>query len=633
MSTMIVLDPSSGGRVFEGVGAVSAGASSRHLVDFPEPQRSQVLDYLFMPGFGASLQHLKVEIGGDDNSTCGSEPSHVRVREELSAPRARGYEFWLMAEARKRNPQIQLEGLPWCYPSWIKERFSQDSADWLVAFLEVARRDYGMEIDWLAAGQNELGTDLAWVADVLRPTLDRRGFGAVRLQGPDDNKDMWKVFEEFARDPHLARAVEASGYHYLSGWLPNLADDANAVTDLAKASGKSLWASEDFSCSGRTWDKALLWARLINKFYIRDRVTKVLAWCPVDSILPGVPFAGTGLMQAYESWSGHYEVWPAVWTTAHTTQFAQPGWRYVDSACGCFDPADWRGTHVGLHDPESGDWSLIVCTEEARDIEIRVVPALKRGPVRVRRSTAAEQFEEIPAPIEESGVYRMRLEAHAVYTFSTVASGNKGDHGAVPVSRPVPLPFREDFSRSELGTSPSFFSDQVGTFEVVEREDGKGRCLRQMAAGRGILWMRDYRTPYTVFGDSRWSIVAIQAAVRVVAGKVEVGGRFSRPASLDTSLTLGADGRWDLIAHADFCPGEKTPWIGESKSLASGIVPDFEPAAWQVLRIAFLQDNVRAWINGRELGWFYIPGAQSGLAYLASTWHPNSFADIVVEPT
>ena len=48
------------GRTFEGVGAVSAGASSRLLIGYPEPQRSQILEYLFKSGYGAALQHLKV---------------------------------------------------------------------------------------------------------------------------------------------------------------------------------------------------------------------------------------------------------------------------------------------------------------------------------------------------------------------------------------------------------------------------------------------------------------------------------------------------------------------------------------------------------------------------------------------
>ncbi len=73
----IRLKASDTGRVFQGVGAVSAGASTRLLCDYEEPYRDDILDFLFKPGFGAGFQHLKVEIGGGENSTCGSEPSHA----------------------------------------------------------------------------------------------------------------------------------------------------------------------------------------------------------------------------------------------------------------------------------------------------------------------------------------------------------------------------------------------------------------------------------------------------------------------------------------------------------------------------------------------------------------------------
>src|ERR1022692_1269331 len=100
----IVLDAGNEGRVFEGLGAVSAGASSRLLVDYREPQRSQILDYLFKPNFGAALQHLKVEVGSDVNSTDGSEPSHMRSSTDHDY--TRGYEWGLMEEGKKRNTKI-----------------------------------------------------------------------------------------------------------------------------------------------------------------------------------------------------------------------------------------------------------------------------------------------------------------------------------------------------------------------------------------------------------------------------------------------------------------------------------------------------------------------------------------------
>ena len=70
--TKIVLDDADSGRVFEGIGAISAGGSSRNLVDYPEKQKFEILDYMFKPKFGANLQHLKVEIGGGENDTAAA---------------------------------------------------------------------------------------------------------------------------------------------------------------------------------------------------------------------------------------------------------------------------------------------------------------------------------------------------------------------------------------------------------------------------------------------------------------------------------------------------------------------------------------------------------------------------------
>ena len=114
--TIIKLRDTNEGRVFEGIGALSAGASSKLLSDYPEEYRNQILDLLFKPRFGASLQQIKVEIGGDVNSTDGSEPSHARTRDELLKPQPlfyqRGYEWMILKEAKKRNPSIFVLPVP-----------------------------------------------------------------------------------------------------------------------------------------------------------------------------------------------------------------------------------------------------------------------------------------------------------------------------------------------------------------------------------------------------------------------------------------------------------------------------------------------------------------------------------------
>ena len=158
----VTLDGDSKGKIFEGIGALSAGASSRLLVDYPEPYRSQILDYLFKPNYGASLQHLKVEIGADVNSTDGSEPSSMRSRADHNYNR--GYEWWLMEEARKRNPPIILDTLPWGAPGWVGDGhfYSEDMADYVADFLEGAKTYHHLDIAYTGIW-NETQFDAAYV--------------------------------------------------------------------------------------------------------------------------------------------------------------------------------------------------------------------------------------------------------------------------------------------------------------------------------------------------------------------------------------------------------------------------------------------------------------------------------------
>ena len=101
-----VTDTAGLGRRFDGIGGLSAGASSALLFAYPEPHRSHILDYLFLPNFGASLHILKVEIGGDSQSTDGTEASHMRTPSAEQANFNRGYEWWLMKEAKVSLPLV-----------------------------------------------------------------------------------------------------------------------------------------------------------------------------------------------------------------------------------------------------------------------------------------------------------------------------------------------------------------------------------------------------------------------------------------------------------------------------------------------------------------------------------------------
>ena len=620
--TTITLSADDEGRVFEGIGAVSAGASTRNLFDYPEKERAEVLDFLFKPKFGAGFQHLKVEIGSGENSTCGSEPSHVITSEELLDPKPRGYEFWFMAEARKRNPEIILECLPWAYPSWVGTRFSQESADWFVAFFEVARKYYGLEIDWVSAAQNEMGTDLNWIANHLRPTLDAHGFLKVKLQAPDDDSEYWQVFDELEKNPELNKLIDAVGYHYVDGRQPWEIDQkaGRDATDKAKQSGKPLWASEEWSQSGEEWGgKGTLYlARLMNKLYTRDRITKYEIWSPFDGIYNQIIWANTGALQADSPWDGHYTIWPAVWALAHTTQFAEPGWKYMDSACGQFDTTTRRGNHVALRNPKTGDWSVIMVTGEKKKVKLNIGSGLKTGPVYVWKSTEKDQFINKKSLKLRNGSVEIELEPNAIYTLTSTTGQQKGSYGTPPESKPFPFPYTENFDEYSYGETPRFFSDQKGTFETCLSPKG-GICLAQIVPEQGILWYNNWLLkPHSLFGDLNWQDYAIEGDVLLTGGDVEIGGRYADRNKLGFRWILTSDGRWQLN------------W--QYTTLASGQIEKFKPTDWHHLKLEMNGYQISGFVDGEKMVTVSNKTDSKGMAFIASTYDGNMFDNIRVEP-
>src|ERR1700677_4558988 len=137
-TTTISVNGTSAGLTFGGIGAISGGGgNSRLLTDYPAAEQQEILDYLFKPDYGASLQILKVEIGGDTNSTDGSESSIEHTSGAVDCNN--GYEWWLMEQAKALNPNIKFYGLAWGAPGWIGSTFwTTDTINYLVSWLNCA---------------------------------------------------------------------------------------------------------------------------------------------------------------------------------------------------------------------------------------------------------------------------------------------------------------------------------------------------------------------------------------------------------------------------------------------------------------------------------------------------------------
>ena len=149
--TRITLNLKDGGPIYDGVGGVlGGGGNARYLVDYPAAQRQQILKYLFKPDYGASLQILKLEIGGDSDTSDGAEPSIEHTRGHIDCHA--GYELAIARQAVQLNPGLKLYALQWAAPGWVSQgrdhRFTTRDIDYLLDWLGCARRQ-GLRISYL----------------------------------------------------------------------------------------------------------------------------------------------------------------------------------------------------------------------------------------------------------------------------------------------------------------------------------------------------------------------------------------------------------------------------------------------------------------------------------------------------
>src|SRR5271165_4503542 len=210
----ITIDGTGAGRIFDGIGAVGSGGSSRLLIDYPEPQRSQILDFLFKPNYGASLQTLKVEVGGEENSGVGAEPTHMRSAVDQNF--TRGYEWWLMEQAVARNPNITLQILPWGAPGWIGggNYYSDDMIAYLINFINGARTNHGLTIATVGIW-NEVAPNTTWIKN-LKAALTAAGL-STKVAAADESSSAgteWEIVDAMNGDAALKSAVDIVASHY-----------------------------------------------------------------------------------------------------------------------------------------------------------------------------------------------------------------------------------------------------------------------------------------------------------------------------------------------------------------------------------------------------------------------------------
>jgi galactosylceramidase len=556
-SQVIRLDGAAGGKRFEGIGVVNGGgATSVLLKDYPEPQRSQIFDLVFKPKFGASVSALLVEIPGDGNSTQGSMPSHMHTRSDLDY--SRGYMWWILQEAKKRNPNLTLDGSAWSAPGWVGNGnfWSQDTADYYVKWLQGLRSVYGLEFDALGC-RNERGDSYSF-AKLLRTTLDANGFEKVKVHGFDNwPSNKLQFVKNMATDEKLRDAIGIISAHTFSTKDPSNQGAASPeAQELAAKWNKPIWNTEEHVYL-KGFDCAISIVQAFNDNFISSGVTRVVNWYDIAALYPMEPYSeDPAMLLAHWPWSGHYEVREALWGYAHYGQFTEVGWQYLKSGCG---ELSGGGSFATLKSP-ANDYSVIIETKNAKapqQVQFEISGGLSSKPLCVWRSNAKEQFMRQANIQPANGTFTVTLEPDSIYSLSTTTGQQKGSFDNIPAPKPFPFPYLETFEEyatpKDFGYLPRYTADIAEAFEIVERPDQQGKCLRQVVPVQPNAWAPEYM-PYTIVGDNQWQDYEVSADVYLnpgdsagVMGRVNDVGYGYGSIPKGYFLQLGDDGQCRLV--------------------------------------------------------------------------------------
>ncbi|HEV2641048.1 MAG TPA: ricin-type beta-trefoil lectin domain protein [Actinocrinis sp.] len=598
VSTSITVNGTSSGRTFDGIGAISGGGgNSRLLTNYPAAQQTQILDYLFKPGYGADLQILKVEIGGDGNSTDGSESSIEHTAGNVQCNT--GYEFWLMEQAKALNPNIKLYGLAWTAPGWIGggNFWSTDMINYLVSWLGCAKAD-GLTINYLG-GWNERGYNISWY-EQLRSTLNADGYSAVQIVGADSD---WSVANDIDSNSAFANAVQIIGSHYPCGGDGGSADSCS-TTSQALSSGKQLWASENGSQDENSGAPAMI--RSIIRGYTDAKMTAYINWPLVAAIYPNLGYDTTGLMVANQPWSGAYEVGAETWTTAQVTQFTSPGWHFLDSGSGYLGGSESNGSYVTLKSTSGSDYSTILETTTAtaaQTANFTVSGGLSTGAVHVwatnlASNNPADYFVHTQDITPTNGTYSLTLQPGYIYTVTTTTGQGKGT-AASPAKAALALPYTDSFDSYATGSEADLLSDQNGAFQAEPCTGRSGQCVQQVAAQSPINW-DGASNPYTLLGDLSWANYKVSAdalmqqsgAVQLL-GRVETQQAFAVAGINDYYLQLSSTGAWSIV---------KNTTSATLTTLKSGTIAAPGTGTWHNLALSFQDSTITAAIDGTTVG-------------------------------
>jgi hypothetical protein len=319
-----------------------------------------------------------------------------------------------------------------------------------------------------------------------------------------------------------------------------------------------------------------------------------------------------------------------IWVTAHTTQFARPGWQYLDSSSGYLPE---KGTYVALKSPNTKDWSIVLETIDAKKpqkISFAIDGGLSTGTVHIWETNSQKTFENVAKVDPKTGSFTFTFEPESIYSLTTTTGQGKG--AAQPMALAAfPLPYADDFEKTALRHAPKYLSDQDGAFEVQPCEGRPGRCLEQVISVKPIPW-GPLPDPFTLAGDVTWADYSVAADVHfltaasaTIMGRIDSADAFQDGCKNGPSgylLRLKPDGEWELQS-VEFKKAVVTLASGTSK---------IDRAQWHRVELRFQGRHIMASLDGTTLAAVEDSEHSHGMFAVGTEWNHIQFDNLQVKP-
>ncbi|WP_234358682.1 GH59 galactosidase [Streptomyces sp. NRRL B-24085] len=396
------------GLTYKGLGLLSCNSTSNLLMDYKaeHPDRYWQLVRVLFGGRNPLINHVKIEMGSDTNTSTGSDPATMRTADEL-ADASRSPGFQLAADAKTVNQDLKVSILRWVMPQWVQTEWNKGTGTdemykWYKETILDAYQKYGYMVDYVDPDTNETTKPdisfVKWYKNALANDTEfadprygltprqqlaaAKAYHAVKIVASDENTTK-NIGPAMLTDTELFGMVDAVGYHYTTDdRLDGTPDSATyrPYTKLATGANahgqdKEVWYSEGVGSFGWTdyrvdntegpggastgiggVQSALDLANRSVKGYANSKRTHYIFQPAIGAFYEGAQYSHKELVSARDPWSGsiHYDA--AVYVMQHFTQFAKTGWENAGNTAGI-----WRtvpeASYSGVSGTENVDGS------------------------------------------------------------------------------------------------------------------------------------------------------------------------------------------------------------------------------------------------------------------------------------